>query len=169
MSWRNFKNWGTAGALIVTFLVSGIWHGASWGFVFWGLLHGVYMACSVFYRPYQKKIHKMLILEKTKILKVWQIFLTFNLITFAWIFFRTKEIEDSLYVLRKIFISFTELFSIYRIELALTPGHNLANAKALFLAFVIFGGVSFFKNRINILDKPIWFRWSCYVLFLLSP
>jgi D-alanyl-lipoteichoic acid acyltransferase DltB (MBOAT superfamily) len=98
MQWRNWKNLGTAAALIATFLISGIWHGASWGFVIWGGLHGLYMACSIFYKPYQKKLHKALGIEKTNFLEVWQIFVTFNLVIFAWVFFRAKSIPDALHI-----------------------------------------------------------------------
>ena len=98
MQWRNWKNWGTATALVVAFIISGIWHGASWGFVVWGGLHGIYMACSVFYKPYQKKLHKALGLEKTRLLNYLQIFVTFNLVCFAWIFFRSKDIKEAFYV-----------------------------------------------------------------------
>jgi D-alanyl-lipoteichoic acid acyltransferase DltB (MBOAT superfamily) len=99
MEWRNWKNWGTATALIVAFLISGIWHGASWGFVIWGGLHGFYMAFSLFYKPYQKKLHKMLSIEKTKLLKVLQIAVTFNLVCLAWVFFRTKNLDDAWYII----------------------------------------------------------------------
>jgi D-alanyl-lipoteichoic acid acyltransferase DltB (MBOAT superfamily) len=102
MQWREGKNWGTAAALIVTFLVSGLWHGASWGFIIWGGLHGLYMACSVFYKPYQKRLHNSLGIEKTRILNVWQVFVTFNLVSFAWVFFRSNKVEDALYVIHKI-------------------------------------------------------------------
>ena len=98
MQWRDWKNWGTAAALVVTFLVSGLWHGASWGFVAWGGLHGLYMASSVFYRPYQKKLHKALRVEKARTLKAWQVFVTFNLVSFAWIFFRANNLADAWYV-----------------------------------------------------------------------
>lgn len=103
MQWRNWRNWGTAAALMVTFLVSGIWHGASWGFVIWGLLHGAYLACSVFYKPYQKKLHKALRIEKTWFLKAWQIFVTFNLACFAWVFFRAGNLADAFYVMSHMF------------------------------------------------------------------
>jgi D-alanyl-lipoteichoic acid acyltransferase DltB (MBOAT superfamily) len=41
MRWRDRKTWGTPLALMVTFLVSGIWHGAGWNYLVWGGLHGV--------------------------------------------------------------------------------------------------------------------------------
>jgi len=167
MQWRNWKSWGSAAALLVTFFVSGVWHGANWGFIVWGLLHGLYMACSVFYRPYQKKLHKALKLNKTKFLKVWQVFVTFNLVTFAWIFFRANGIEDALYVIKNLLSALQNLTNTAAIDAALMPGHNLANLKALFLAFAIYGTVSLFKNRIDIFNKPLWLRWSCYLLLFL--
>jgi len=103
MQWRDWKNWGTATALVVAFLVSGIWHGASWGFVIWGGLHGLYLACSVFYKPYQRKLHKALGIEKTRFLNAWQIFVTFNLVCFAWVFFRAANLGDATYVMLNMF------------------------------------------------------------------
>src|SRR5208337_5503010 len=49
--WRNARSYGVAGALLVTFLFSGLWHGASWGFIIWGMLHGIYLASSIYYKP----------------------------------------------------------------------------------------------------------------------
>jgi len=43
MKWRHLKSAGTASALVVTFLLSGLWHGASWTFVVWGLYHGLFL------------------------------------------------------------------------------------------------------------------------------
>ncbi len=94
MRWRNSKKLGTAAALLVTFFISGVWHGANWGFVLWGVLHGLYMVGSFFYKPYQKKIHKALHIPKNKFLKYCQIFITFNLVSFAWIFFRVNSFSD---------------------------------------------------------------------------
>jgi alginate O-acetyltransferase complex protein AlgI len=102
---RNWKNQGTATALVCAFLVSGLWHGASWGFVVWGGLHGLYLAASVYYKPYQKKLHRKLRLEKTRFLKAWQILVTFNLVSFAWIFFRANSLRDAVYVVSSLFTS----------------------------------------------------------------
>jgi len=103
MRLRDWGNLGTATALLVTFLVSGIWHGASWCFVIWGGLHGVYLAASVLYKPLQKKIHKRLGVEKSKLLARWQTAVTFHLVCFAWIFFRSATAADALYVVSHLF------------------------------------------------------------------
>jgi D-alanyl-lipoteichoic acid acyltransferase DltB (MBOAT superfamily) len=106
MQWRGWGTWGTAFALVITFLVSGVWHGARWGYVVWGLLHGVYLALSVFYKPYQKKLHKALHLEKSWWLSAWQTLITFNLVCFAWIFFRANSLADAAFIVRHLHTGF---------------------------------------------------------------
>lgn len=101
MRWREWGVRGTAAALIVTFLASGIWHGASWGYIVWGGLHGVYLVISIFWKPYQKKLHKYLGLQKTLLLKVFQILLTFQLVCFTYIFFRASTLADALYIIKE--------------------------------------------------------------------
>lgn len=103
MRWRNWGNTGTMSALLVTFLVSGIWHGAAWGFVVWGLIHGVYMSCSILWKPYQKNIYRRFRVEKSPALKVWQRGVTFLLICFAWIFFRADSLGNGWYIATHLF------------------------------------------------------------------
>lgn len=156
MQWRNWKSWGTAAALFVAFLISGIWHGASWGFVIWGGLHGLYLACSVFYKPYQKKLHKALGIEKTRLLKVWQIFVTFNLVNFAWVFFRAKSLDDALYVLQHLTVFgrlniFSMRFNHYEALALLTT--SLFGCVA---ALLVFNDLLYFFKR------NTFIRWAVY-------
>ena len=79
----------------MTFMVSGIWHGANWTFIVWGILHGVFQI-----------IEKMLGINKLQskgLLKWVRIFVTFVLVTFAWIFFRMPTLADAWAVVVKIF------------------------------------------------------------------
>lgn len=165
MQWRNWKNWGTATALIVAFAISGIWHGASWGFVIWGGLHGLYMACSVFYKPYQKKLHKAMGIEKTRVLKIWQIFVTFNLVSFAWVFFRTSNLKDAVYVLSNALNGQKGLWS----RLLLSQGENeLALTSVAILFFGIFAIKVFSHNNINKLTrKHVLHRYLLYNTLIL--
>lgn len=78
--------------LFATFLLGGIWHGAGWTFVFWGVLHGLAL---VIHRVWYKlgfRMHTFL---------AW--FITFNFINISWVFFRAKEFEDALKVLKGMF------------------------------------------------------------------
>ncbi|MCX7046469.1 MAG: MBOAT family protein [Candidatus Sumerlaeota bacterium] len=102
LAWRDWGKAGMALALIITFFISGLWHGVAWGFIIWGLLHGIYLASSTIYRPYQKALHKRMGLEKSGALKIWQVLVTFHLVCFAWIFFRAASLGDAWYIISHI-------------------------------------------------------------------
>jgi len=164
MQWRNWKNLGTAAALIATFLVSGIWHGASWGFVIWGGLHGLYMACSVFYKPYQKKLHKELGIEKIRLLNVWQIFVTFNLVSFAWVFFRANSLNDAFYVVQNLITR--SIFGGMANVVNMLSGSDMSLQNSIILC-VSLGMIllaALLRNKVRLFTRPVWFRWGVYFL-----
>lgn len=165
MRWRNWKDWGTAFALIVAFIVSGIWHGASWGFVIWGGLHGLYMACSVFYRPYQKKIYKALGIENARFLKAWRIFVTFNLVSLAWVFFRARSPKDALYVISHAFSGVKGLHYGFLASQG-KFGIVVLWLSSMMLFLVYKSAKSDYLKNIFI-DKPM-LRFCCYYLLLMS-
>lgn len=104
LHWRDWGTHSTALALIVTFLISGIWHGAKWGFIIWGLLHGLFLCGSLYWKPHQKRLYRWLRVERKPLLKVWQTIVTFQLISFAWIFFRADTLPDAWYVITHLFV-----------------------------------------------------------------
>ena len=171
MQWRNGKNSGTAAALMVTFLVSGLWHGASWTFVIWGLLHGLAMAGSVFYRPYQRKIHKALKLEKTRLLKFWQILVTFNLVCLSWIFFRANSIADAMYILNNAF-NFQGNYEIFLedgvreflIKVVVLGVHSAHFAVVLVSSLVLL--VFCESGKDHFFHKKFYSRWIIYILLV---
>ena len=161
MQWRNWRNLGTALALVVAFLVSGLWHGASWGFVIWGGLHGLFMAGSVFYKPYQKKLHKALGLEKTALLKAWQIFFTFNLVSFAWIFFRAANLADAIYLICNMFNGIKGLWSGFLLS---QSKYELAVDLFCIAVLVLFTD----EYRRKMYDMPIVMRWMIYYALVIA-
>jgi D-alanyl-lipoteichoic acid acyltransferase DltB (MBOAT superfamily) len=163
---------GAAVALIITFLISGIWHGASWGFVIWGGLQGVYLAVAIFWKPYQKRIHKLLGLEKSWLLKVWQIAIVFNLICFSFIFFRAGTLKDAWYVVTHIFrfssrqTSSVSDFLVNSVFLNQSSREfAVACACLVLLAFIsrLAHGMKIRELGHFISDKPFLFRWGVYV------
>lgn len=141
---RNYWN------IIVTFLVSGIWHGANWTFIIWGLLHGLFQV-----------IEKLLGLNKMKsggIVKCLRIMVTFMMVNFAWIFFRMPTLHDAMGVVGKIFLSpsldvhiFMEyktlLFPLYIMIIADVVNEYLPR-------------LDLFHNRFIVV------RWSAYMVIL---
>lgn len=105
MKFRNMRLAGNVLAIIITFVLCGFWHGAAWTFIIWGLIHGLYMGFSLLTKTPRNYIYKMLNLQGTKTQRVFQTFITFHLIAFAWVFFRAGTFQDALDVFNQI-ISF---------------------------------------------------------------
>ena len=81
-------------ATVVVFAVSGLWHGAKWTFVLWGLIHGGYMVVEILLRRYfRKKNGETLTGPRRFIMTA----LTFCATLFAWIFFRAETLEQAFY------------------------------------------------------------------------
>ena len=84
----------------LTMLIGGLWHGAAWKFVFWGAMHGVGLAVHKACRPWLSRIPD----NAVTIFLSW--LLTFVYVSFLWVFFRAASFEDSLLIIRNIFVDF---------------------------------------------------------------
>ena len=80
--------------IIITFLASGLWHGANWTFVLWGAIHGAVQVLEGFRSAKPRK--------KT----VFHIFFTFLIVCLAWIFFRADSMRDALFIISNLFNGF---------------------------------------------------------------
>jgi alginate O-acetyltransferase complex protein AlgI len=86
--------------LLLTFLVSGLWHGARWTFVVWGALHGAYLIASLATERVRAGMRASLGLARyPTLLAVWQTAVVFALVTLGWVFFRAPSLGDAWYVL----------------------------------------------------------------------
>lgn len=105
LQYRNMAKWGIYLAIMITFLISGLWHGAGWNYIVWGGLHGV------FYFPYvilSKRKFKSISSGKSdnnpiRIKEMPSILITFSLVTLALIFFRSTGLFPSLVFLKNLF------------------------------------------------------------------
>lgn len=88
--------------LFIVFLISGIWHGAGWTFIIWGILHGISMI-----------IHRMWKERGYRLNRFFGIFLTFNFVNIFWIFFRASTVERAFSIMKSMlgFTSNSELIS----------------------------------------------------------
>ncbi len=85
--------------IIITMLLCGLWHGASYNFLVWGLLHGTLLSLERFVKiPYK--------LQSYKTLHILRIVLTFHFVSFCWIFFRAASLTDALNIVRQIVFYF---------------------------------------------------------------
>ncbi|WP_299232964.1 MBOAT family protein [uncultured Bacteroides sp.] len=94
--------------LILTMLLGGLWHGASWNFVVWGGLHGVALAVHKFIRSILGREKNY---QSSGIKKFFAVIITFHFVCFCWIFFRNTTFDGSVTMIKQIFSSFhPELF-----------------------------------------------------------
>ena len=140
-------------ATFVTFLIAGLWHGASWMFVIFGGLHGLALVVNNYWKKTKIKINKIL---------AW--FITFNFVNITMIFFRAEEWGDAIKVLRSMF-SLDNIMLSSKLESALPFLNKYGvefgsftqniQGKSFTLVFLIIGFilVLFFENSNKKLDN----------------
>ena len=89
--------------LIITMFLGGLWHGASWNFVLWGMMHGVALAAHKFWMTLTGRKKGT---ESRGIRRFFGVLVTFHFVCFCWIFFRNAEFSTSMDMLKQIFITF---------------------------------------------------------------
>ncbi len=165
MAWRDWGALGAPAALLVTFLICGLWHGPSWTFVVWGLLHGLYLAVGTLTRPWSKKIHQRLGTRNNVVLRIWRPVLTFHLVCLAWIFFRARSLGDAWHVV-------THVFPLHLDELTLiTPTVNLKTVITLAPIVVVLLVEYAWRGSprgARLFTWPVWVRWPMYYALALA-
>jgi alginate O-acetyltransferase complex protein AlgI len=147
---------------LITMLVSGIWHGAGWNFVIWGALHGLYLMLANLTRTLRRKIFDPERWGKyTPIGDAVQQFVTFNLVTFAWIFFRASNHLEAAKIIQQILGYDPSLQRMSRLDLLIA------------LAMILFIIVVEYLQRKGIgstwLDsKHVILRWGLYYLAIFA-
>ncbi len=118
--------------LFIVFLVSGLWHGAEWTFILWGLLHGIYRTVGdLTYKKREKLYSQLGINTASRPVRLFRTAITFILVCFAWIFFRANNTSDLLLILEKLFTTLG--LSTFVSELGLT----LSGALIMILSIII--------------------------------
>lgn len=159
--------------LLVTFAASGLWHGAGWSYIVWGMLHGIYQIIGELLMPVKNWICKICKVKKaTFSYKLMQMLITFLLVTFAWIFFRADSLHAALGYIYRLMTewSFKTLISKNFLEMGL----SFLEWNILLIALIFMFFVSLIKYRrkmtidIFLAEQNIWFRWSILYLLLFA-
>jgi len=88
--------------LLIVFMISGLWHGANWKYLVWGLIHGLLLVAYQLLNKFNIRIKGFTFLK-------WLV--TFNLVCLAWVFFRAGTVTDAFYILNKIFSGISLTYS----------------------------------------------------------
>ena len=153
--------------LLIVFTVSGLWHGAAWTFVIWGLLNGVYQVCGALTLPARRSFRARLrISEDSRALAVWQALVTFALLTVTWVFFRAASFAQAALVLRRIFTLAGGVFPLAVTSLGMGRANLLTLALAVFALVLtdLYGKRLGMRER---LCRSVWPRWGVWVLLVL--
>lgn len=157
--------------LMTVFALSGLWHGAEWSFLVWGLLNGAYQVAGELLKPVRAKLAGLLgAREDTFSHKLYCGLVTFVLVDFAWMFFRADnmthavQIVESMIRADNIHILFDDsLFGL---------GLDWKNCLVMLLAFTVLLIVDILKKsgisvRKWIYEQELWFRWAVYIAAVL--
>lgn len=167
----NLRDWGKAGvvlALLITFFLSGLWHGAGWTFVIFGVLHGIAVCYDYITQKRRKRIAK-----KTSpfIYNNVSMLLTFLFACFTWVFFRATDISQAVMIFKRLGTHWTvnqlrEVTAVWGRTITL-PKLIMAFAVLLVMFAQYYhrykGGLGTLINR-----QPIIIRWGIYLGAVLS-
>lgn len=153
--------------LMIVFLTSGLWHGASWHFVVWGGLNGLYQIIGSALRPVWNRVWNLLHLNKSNpIRRLWSTAITFLLILSTWVFFRAETVPEAFEILSKsIHIGTWTLKNIFDLGLTLPD-----LAALIIAALILVTGSLLTYNNISIEQHIVklnpWLRASLYFVLL---
>jgi len=154
--WRMYLN------VAITFLVSGVWHGANWTFVLWGALNGLYLIIETATKKLRQNLLRMLgFSEEAWWVRIGQVCATFVLISLGWVLFRAKDISDAGYVL-------TRLFPSLRVGsvTAGIPGFGFGGLVLAIAGIILLEIIQSVRRREELLARmPTYRRWMVYYGF----
>jgi len=161
---RGFKSTHILNIIIptmVTMIASGFWHGIQWTFIIWGALHGMYLAASVLWNREKGRMRVPFTLAPTAT-NALKIFGTFNLVSFAWIFFRANSLSDAFYIIQHLFVNLEMGTSLVRAMPGVWYEGVIALVAILLMEFVHWLQRREGSPRNVIRRQPAWLRWSVY-------
>ena len=165
IKWRWYYN------IFITFLVSGLWHGANWTFVIWGALHGTYLIIALVLTNPKKQFSSLIQKQSKSFNKLLDVTITFILVAFAWIFFRANNLDDAIYIISNLFVNYNEILNLSELRTQfrgiglfqedLIKCFLLISALFLYSSYERSGNV---WERLQ--EKPKWIRWSIYYILV---
>ncbi len=156
---------------MIVFLISGVWHGANYTFVIWGLLHGLYQVIEAATQNLRNRLVKRFSINRANLgHRLFQITGTFLLVTFTWIFFRAKNIHVASTIIKSIFSldGFAKAggWDLSAIGLGQPDMLILASGLLILIMFEIFGQKRDLIHQLN--SQPLIFRWLVYLALIFS-
>ena len=171
---RDWGNFGVVVALTGSFFLVGLWHGAGWTYITFGLLHGIVLSLEVLTRKARKILRKSFapFLYNT----VGTIF-TFCFFSFSLIFFRSKNMNEAFYIASHLFSGLPDFLTHLNEIRVVRQNILLGQYKWDFVVAVslicVLECVHFVQRKYGSIAEltarlPVWLRWPSYYAFVLS-
>jgi len=171
MAMRGLGRHATGAALLMTFLASGLWHGFKGTFVVWGLLHGAFLAVSVYLRPLRSWADRMAGPRAAPVLRAWRTVVVFNLVAFTWIFFRADSVASAVDIVASLPRGWSAALEAGPRKLGALVLHGLTpvDAVVLGLGLTLVGlEQRLLRVELSAVARPV--RWAVYgALFSRAP
>lgn len=156
---RNWGIWGIGYALLVTFILLGLWHGDSWNFVIYGAIQGIV----IIYEMHRGKwISKWSGFFSGKWFKLYGIIRTYLIFSLSLLFFKMQTFGEASYVLRHLFDGINSSYK--ELSLGMRDHNMIVLGSAIILMFLY----EFVLSRWDIWGKlnsqPIALRWAVYYM-----
>ena len=157
--------------IMIVFLVSGLWHGAGWTFVVWGLLHGLFQVIGYILKPVRDWCVNVFKVERNAFShRVLKVLVTLLLVNFAWVFFRASSLSEAFLIIKNSFV-----FTPWMLADGSLYKHGLDSAD-FFVAIVgliivvVTDLVNYngFVIRERILKQGIWIRYIIVIAAIIS-
>ncbi len=161
--------------ILVVFLVSGLWHGASLSFVIWGGLNGLYQVIGSLTENLRIRLNKILHINRQMPVCLFvRGLITFALVDFSWIFFRAEGLREAVGIIKSM-VSSRNTWASPNISLY-ACGLNTKNFAFMMVCLVILGIADVCKKRGIIIHKEIlkqnnvlqWFIFPLIIIFILT-
>lgn len=158
--------------ILIVFIVSGIWHGAEAHFIFWGILHAYYQILSQYTYNFRVMVKSVLGIRENSVReRIYQTIITFHLVAFAWIFFRTNDLKMGInYIVRMFTVS--GLISIFDGTLSALGLNGMVFVVLFFNIMIWFAIEIFCKKQEDVMNRTLnchlFLRWPIYILLLLN-
>ncbi|HKM02181.1 MAG TPA: MBOAT family O-acyltransferase [Sedimentibacter sp.] len=164
------KKWKLYRNILITFLISGLWHGANVTYIIWGGLHGLFQIVESLISSLLRRLNiKFIKYQHNYFKNSIKIILTFSCVSFAWIFFRAKSISEATYIISHIFSGILNPKN-YLINIQSGIGIK-SNILRICIPVILIGVFDFFSLKRDLLKEieklNLLLRWGIYVCVII--
>lgn len=152
--------------VLLTFIISGFWHGAAWRFVGWGMLHGTALVTENKALPVARRSSATQRLIPTP-LNFARMLLTFVIVCLGWVLFRADTMSDALLIWQKMALSFTDAAQWSVVGIQYASHSPLFYTTNMLIAFVVVEWLHRHRSfPLEIGHWPTPARWPAYTLVM---